>query len=150
MDHSETPASQAAPVPDVATNPGSSHSPPSTLPVVHTPFKSFKEQLSQLALSMLCSKDLLELDMSMHAAVHQSTLQGHYLTPDASSALIETYGRHGQLGRLREMYVNAHVALASLDSGTTSDQALMRSVSWSRVEDRMIMGLAYCGLLDEV
>ncbi|PLW20644.1 hypothetical protein PCASD_17096 [Puccinia coronata f. sp. avenae] len=118
------------------------------LPVAHTPFKTFNKQLSQLALSMFCSKDLQELD-KLHMAVTQSTLRGHYLTADASSALIETYGRHRQLSRLREMYVNAHVALASLESGTTNDQAL-RSVSWSRVEDRMIIGLAYCGQLDEL
>ncbi|KAI7938278.1 hypothetical protein MJO28_015198 [Puccinia striiformis f. sp. tritici] len=121
---------------------------PKTLPVPHTPYKGFNEHLSQVALSMFCSKDLNELE-KLHTAVHQSTLQGHYLSADASSALIETFGRHRQLERLREMYVNAHVALASLDSGTTNDQAL-RSVSWSRVEDRMIIGLAYCGLLDEV
>ncbi|OAV91225.1 hypothetical protein PTTG_07161 [Puccinia triticina 1-1 BBBD Race 1] len=127
-------------------------SPPATaefsLPAERPAFKTFNEQLSQVALSMFCSKDEHELNR-LHRAVQESTNAGHYLSADALSALIETFGRLGQLDRLREMYVNAHMALASLDS-TTNEARALRSISWTRVEDRMIIGLAYCGLLDEV
>lgn len=118
------------------------------VPVPHPPFRSFNENLSQLALSMFCTKDLSELD-NMYQAVHNSTATGSYLTPDASSALVETFGRLGQIERMREMYVNAHVGLACIEGDTQSDQAT-RSASWIRVEDRTIIGLAYCGALDEL
>lgn len=144
---SSSPASDSAPA-AIDSKIGSSFYTQPSLPVPHPPFKSFNEQLSQLALSMFCSKDLQELE-KLYDAVRQSTLEGRYLTAEASSALIETFGRNRQLNRVREMYVNAHVALASLESGTTCDQAL-RSVSWTRVEDRMIIGLSYCGLSEEL
>ncbi|MBW0535180.1 hypothetical protein O181_074895 [Austropuccinia psidii MF-1] len=131
----------------IHTNTSSQFTQP-TVPVPHTPFQSFNNCLSQLALSMYCSKDLIQLDR-LYNAVHQSTLQGHYLTADASSALIETYGHNRQIDQVREMYFNAHVALASLGSASASDQAL-KSISWTRVEDRMIIALAYCGFLEEL
>lgn len=118
------------------------------VPVPHSSFRSFNEHLSQLALSMFCSKDLAELE-NMYRTVHESASRGIYLTPDASSALIETFGRLGQLERMREMYVYAHVGLASVEGVTQSDQ-ISRSASWIRVEDRMIIGLSYCGALDEL
>ncbi|KAH9814094.1 hypothetical protein DFH28DRAFT_1221970 [Melampsora americana] len=118
------------------------------VPVPHSSFRSFNEHLSQVALSMFCSKDLGELE-HMYRKVHESASRGIYLTPDASSALIETFGRLGQLDRMREMYVYAHVGLASLEGVTQSDQ-ISRSASWIRVEDRMIIGLAYCDALDEL
>ncbi|MBW0488348.1 hypothetical protein O181_028063 [Austropuccinia psidii MF-1] len=118
------------------------------VPVPHTPFQSFNDHLSQLALSMFCSKDLIQLDR-LYNAVHQLTLKGHYLTADPSSALIETYVRHRQIDRVRQMYVNAHVALASLGSASASDQAL-KSISWTRFQDRILISLAYDGLLEEL
>ncbi|EGF99907.1 uncharacterized protein MELLADRAFT_79375 [Melampsora larici-populina 98AG31] len=120
----------------------------SVVPVPHSSFRSFNEHLSQVALSMFCNKDLAELE-NMYRSVHESASRGIYLTPDASSALIETFGRLGQLDRMREMYVYAHVGLASVEGVTQSDQ-ISRSASWIRVEDRMIIGLSYCGALDEL
>ncbi|MBW0523382.1 hypothetical protein O181_063097 [Austropuccinia psidii MF-1] len=131
----------------IHTNTSSQFTQPA-VPVPHTPFQSYNDHLSQLALSMFCSKDLIQLNR-LYNAVHQSTLQGHYLTADASSALIKTYGRHRQIDRVREMYFNGHVALASPGSASASDQAL-KSISRTRVEDRMIIALAYCGLLEEL
>ncbi|KAG0147976.1 hypothetical protein CROQUDRAFT_670247 [Cronartium quercuum f. sp. fusiforme G11] len=142
-----------SPPPQLPSSPFLSQAVPSSLPqsvvpAPHPPFHSFNEHLSQIALSMFCSKDLPELDHT-YRTVHESTTRGSYLTPDASSALIETFGRLGQLERMREMYVYAHVGLASVDGATQKDQA-SRSTSWIRVEDRMIIGLAYCGALDEL
>ncbi|KAA1086900.1 hypothetical protein PGT21_014944 [Puccinia graminis f. sp. tritici] len=112
----------------------------------HIPFQSFNKQLSQLALSMFCCKDLKQLDR-FHESVRESTSEGRYLSPDGAASLVETCGRLGQVERLSEMYLHAHVALASLASQTTPEKAL-RSVSWTRVENQMIIGLAYCGLLE--
>ncbi|KAI8449229.1 hypothetical protein BY996DRAFT_4589576 [Phakopsora pachyrhizi] len=112
------------------------------------PVRSINEKLSHLALSMFCSKDLQELD-KLYESVHRSATVGDYLIPDASSSLVETFGRLGQPQRMREMYVNAHIALSFLSNRSASDRA-QNSTSWTRVEDRMIIGLAYCGILDEI
>jgi hypothetical protein len=95
------------------------------LPAGRLAFKLFNKQLS-----IFCSKHEYKLN-KLHGAVQESTQAGHYLRADALLALIKSFVCLGQLDRLREMYVNSHMALTSLDRSET------RSLLFSGIASRI-------------
>ncbi|WAQ83781.1 hypothetical protein PtA15_4A230 [Puccinia triticina] len=109
------------------------------------------EQLIQLVLTMSCSPDVRQMDEIYHA-VRLTIAQRGDLNAEAWAVLIETYGRLGQVGRLREMYGRAQSTLASfsIDERSSTLKKMLRHSWWTRVEERMVIGLAYCGLHNEL
>lgn len=79
------------------------------------------------------------------ALVHSAAHTGKFAYPDAYGRLVEALGRQHRVQDVRQVYLLGYSALQAMSS-----EPAVQSISWVRLEDKMVIALAQAGELVDV